>query len=244
MERQLQTAAAILRNARRVTAFTGAGVSVESGIPPFRGAGGLWEKVDPIFLDLQYFIKNPLTSWQMINKIFYDFFGQAKPNAAHKVLARLEQSGRLAGVITQNIDHLHQRAGSRQVIAFHGTAQELACLSCGKKHALAAVSLKNLPPVCLVCEGILKPGFIFFGEAIPEPAQSDAFAEAEASDGFLVIGTTGEVMPACMLPRVAKEHGAKIIEVNTVPSLYTRDITDIFLEGTAAAVLPRLEALW
>lgn len=237
-------AATAIRDARRVTAFTGAGVSVESGIPPFRGEGGLWSRYDPVFLEIGHFRAHPRSSWALIKEIFYDYFGAAEPNAAHRGLATLEQQGRLQCVITQNIDNLHQEAGSREVCEFHGTSHELVCEGCGGRRAAPEVDLSQLPPACPGCGGVLRPAFVFFGEPIPEQAMVRSLAEAQASDLFLVIGTTGEVMPACSIPFLAKRNGATIVEINPRRSSYTAQITDIFLQDAATAAMGRLlEAL-
>lgn len=234
-------AAEIIKSAKRVCAFTGAGISVESGIPPFRGQGGLWNKYDPKFIEIDYFHENNKESWTLIKEIFYDFFGQARPNAAHKALATLEAQGLVQTIITQNIDNLHQEAGSKSVLEFHGTASRLLCLDCHQAFTADAINLSKLPPECPNCHiGRLKPDFIFFGEGIPEPAGSLSFQEAEISDVFIVIGTTGEVMPACMIPAAASQNGAKIIEVNTSPSRFTEGVTDIFLQGAATTVMSKL----
>jgi NAD-dependent deacetylase len=229
----IERAAEIISNARHVTAFTGAGISVESGIPPFRGPNGLWNKYDPKFLDIYYFNRDPEKSWKLIKEIFYDFFGKAKPNAAHFALAELEKLGLLKAIITQNIDNLHQEAGSQTVYEFHGNSRQLTCTNCGAIYPASEKLLETLPPRCEKCGGILKPDFIFFGEPIPEPARSKSFEEAELADVFLVIGTTGEIMPASLIPREAKSNGATIIEINTEPSNYTYEITDVFLKGKA-----------
>jgi len=236
----LDKAAELIKNAKYVTAFTGAGVSVESGIPPFRGVNGLWSKFDPICLDINYFHSNPLDSWTKIKEIFYDFFGKAKPNIAHIALAEMEQKGYLNSIITQNIDNLHQAGGSKKVFEFHGTSRRLICSSCKNICAAENIDLSQLPPVCGGCGTILKPDFVFFGESIPEPAGSKAFLEAKTADVFILIGTTGEIMPASAIPYEAKENGAKIIEININPSNYTNSITDIFLEGKATEVMSKL----
>jgi NAD-dependent deacetylase len=240
MSNKYQEAAQIIKNARHVTAFTGAGISVESNIPPFRGENGLWNKVDPIFIDIRYFRANPHESWRLIKEIFYDFFGEAKPNAAHHGIAELEEQGYVKATITQNIDNLHQDAGSVEVYEYHGNSRDLICLSCGQKTPASHVDLNLLPPLCSRCGEILKPDFIFFGEAIPEPAMSLSFQEAEQADAFLVIGTTGEIMPAAQLPRIAKTNGAKIIEINIAPSVYTHQITDVFLQEKATTAMSKL----
>ncbi len=236
----LQQAAEMLRTARRAVAFTGAGISVESGIPPFRGPEGLWSRYDPQILDLRYFHAHPRQSWEVIKEIFYDYFGQARPNAAHKALARLEEAGLLQGVITQNIDSLHQEAGSREVVEYHGTSRTLTCTACGERLEAAPEIFAHMPPACPRCGGLLKPDFIFFGEGIPPRAHQRAWAETRLSDVWLVVGTTGEIMPAALLPQEAKRRGARLIEVNVRPSNYTFTITDIFLPGKATAVLSAL----
>ena len=237
---EIEKAAEIIKNSKRTTAFTGAGISVESGIPPFRGENGLWNKYNPIFLDINYFHRNPLQSWKLIKEIFYDFFGKAKPNAAHYALAEMEKNGVLHAVITQNIDNLHQDAGSKNVFEFHGTSRILVCTNCGNRVLATKQILNDLPPRCEQCGKLLKPDFVFFGEPIPEPANSSSFREAEIADVFLLIGTTGEIMPASMIPFMAKRNGAKIIEVNITESNYTRQITDIFLQGKASVMMTKL----
>jgi NAD-dependent deacetylase len=237
----IRKAAAILKKSHYTTAFTGAGISVESGIPPFRGPEGLWSRYDPIVLDIGYFQQHPKASWAVIKEIFYDFFGKAKPNAAHYVLARMEKEGLLKNIITQNIDNLHQEAGSREVIEFHGTSHSLVCMQCGKHFDLNDISLEKLPVTCNVCGGLVKPDFIFFGEGIPPEAYQKSLEAARTAEVFLVIGTTGEIVPASQIPYLAKENGARIIEVNTQPSNYTRSITDIFLQGKATEVMTALE---
>ena len=166
----IEEAAKLIKNAKHITAFTGAGISVESGIPPFRGENGLWNKFDPIFLDINYFHQNPHKSWKLIKEIFYDFFGKAKPNVAHLVLSEMERAGYINSVITQNIGNLHQKAGSKEIYEFHGTSQNLICTNCNKVYSANIIDLNNLPPKCKKCGTVLKPDFVFFGEPIPEPA--------------------------------------------------------------------------
>lgn len=243
MAETYRRAADLLLKAERAVAFTGAGISVESGIPPFRGEGGLWSSYDPVILDITYFRRNPLQSWQAIKEIFYDYFGRAKPNAAHRILADWEARGLIGAVITQNIDHLHRRAGSRNVLEFHGTSEYLVCDRCGRKRAASEADLSRLPPSCPGCGGILRPDFVFFGEPIPEPANSRSFREAETADLFLLVGTTGEIMPASLIPQIAKEHGASIIEINPDTTAFTNAIVDIHLPDTATVAMERLDAL-
>lgn len=218
-----------LMQAKYLVAFTGAGISVESGIPSFRGEDGLWNRYDPKTLELDYFISHPGESWPVIKEIFYSHFTDARPNAAHRLLAVLEEQGLLKCVITQNIDGLHQKAGSRQVHCFHGDSSSLVCLHCGRTYDASADILRQPVPKCTHCNGLLKPGFIFFGEAIPENALRASFEAAGQCDVMLVIGTTGEVYPAAMLPQEAKSHGALIVEINPQESQFSRTTADIFL---------------
>ncbi len=239
-DEQIKRAAGLIRNAKHLVAFTGAGISVESGIPPFRGPEGLWSKYDPIVLDLDYFYRNPEASWKVIKEIFYDFFGKARPNPAHLALAQLERAGILKSIITQNIDNLHQEAGNTVVHEFHGNSQKLICTSCGEHYAARDVSLDVLPPKCKKCDSLLKPDFIFFGESIPADAYTSSVKAAENADVFLIIGSTGEIMPASQIPHIAKQTGAKIIEINPETSRYTRSVTNIHLKGKAGEVMQKL----
>jgi len=239
----LKKAAEVVRASRHTCAFTGAGISVESGIPPFRGKDGLWSKFDPVFLDIEYFRRNPEESWKLIKQIFYDFFSAAEPNQAHFGLAELEKKGLVKTVITQNIDNLHQRSGSRNVIEFHGNSRYLVCLQCGSKVEVNEEILATLPPYCSYCSGLLKPDFVFFGEQIPPEASHYSFKEAEISDAFLIIGTTGQIQPASSIPFIAKERGSTIIEINVEASTYTDTITDIFLQGKASRIISQIVEL-
>jgi NAD-dependent deacetylase len=236
----IKKAADLVKKAERVVAFTGAGISVESGIPPFRGPDGLWTNYDPHALDIQHFNEHPRAAWVVIKEIFYEHFGNAVPNDAHLALAEMESRGYLHALITQNIDNLHQKAGSRVVIEYHGNSQRLVCQNCGSHYPVSSDMAESIPPVCKKCGQILKPDFIFFGEPIPIKAHQFALKETDAADVWLVIGTTGEVFPAASLPFEAKYKGKTIIEINIQPSNYTYQITDIFLQGQASAVTKEL----
>ncbi len=236
----IKKAATLIRESKYTTAFTGAGISVESGIPPFRGEEGLWSKYDPKMLEIDFFYRHPKESWKVIMEIFYEFFGKAKPNRAHKVLAELEKRGFLKCVITQNIDNLHQEAGNRVVYEFHGNPKKLVCTSCPAVFGFGELEINELPVKCPECGGLIKPDFIFFGEAIPQDAYFHSVKAAEKSQVMLVIGTTAEVMPAGQIPIMAKSNGATIIEINPEPSNLTDHITDIFLRGKASEVMDEL----
>jgi len=155
LKSNLSAVAQLIATSKYLVAFTGAGISVESGIPPFRGSEGLWSKYNPEVLDLNYFHRNPKASWIVIKEIFYDFFGKAKPNPGHFALARLEEMGLLKCVITQNIDNLHQAAGNTTIHEFHGNSQKMVCTNCGQHFGVEAIDLNILPPKCRNCNNIL-----------------------------------------------------------------------------------------
>jgi NAD-dependent deacetylase len=234
---KINEAVNLIRKSKYMVAFTGAGVSVESGIPPFRGAGGLWITTHPIFLEIDFFHKKPFQSWQKIKEIFYDKLGDAEPNIAHEILAKMEKRSFLESVITQNIDHLHQKAGNKYVYELHGTYKQLVCTECNSEYDMSFADLNFLPPTCFVCKGILKPDMVFFNEPIPWFAKKRSFEEAKKSDLMLIIGTNAEVLPAAEIPKIAKKTGAKIIEININPSPFTHSLTDIFIEARATEAM-------
>jgi NAD-dependent deacetylase len=240
---ELIKAAEIIRKAKYAVAFTGAGISVASGIPPFRGKNGLWNTTDPIFLEIEFFRKKPLQSWLKIKEIFYDSLGDAEPNIAHEVLAKMEKRSFLESVITQNIDHLHQKAGSKYVYELHGTYKQLVCTECSSEYDMSFADLNFLPPTCFICKGILKPNMVFFNEPIPAFAKKRTFEEAQKADVMIIVGTNAEVLPAAEIPEIAKRHGAKIIEINITPSHFTHTVTDIFLHATASEAMEKIGEL-
>ena len=239
MQQTNKQLAQIIISFRYVVALTGAGISVESGIPAFRGSQGLWSKYDPMeFAHIDAFISNPHKVWNVM-KEFGAIFDRAKPNPAHKALVELERLGYLNCIITQNVDNLHQDAGSKAVIEYHGSARRLICLSCGKKYRGSEISLNVLPPTC-ICSGILKPDVVFFGESIPKDARMEAERQARICDFMLVIGTSAIVAPASYLPIMAKENGATIIEINPEGTSLTRTIADYSIQESATVVLPNI----
>ncbi len=240
---ELKKAAEIIKNSKHLTAFTGAGISAESNIPTFRGKGGIWDKYDPIILDIDYFTQNPEKAYPHIKDMFYNVIDKAAPNPAHYVLADWEKEGLLKAIITQNIDNLHQKAGNKNVIEFHGNTRDLVCMNCGKITPVKEADMNQNPVTCPHCGGLLKPDFVFFGEPIPQKAMEASIYHTSLADVYLVIGTTGIIMPASMLPYQAKENGATIIEINVAPSEYTNKITDIFIKGKASEVLSNLDAM-
>ena len=186
---ELQQAAKLIKDSSYAVAFTGAGISVESGIAPFTGVGGLWNQYDPKFIEINFFLSDPTRSWQEMKKIFFTDMNEAQPNTAHTVLGKMEQQGLLKGVITQNIDGLHQRGGSKNVQEFHGTIHTLSCLHCGRKYRLEDINLEEIPPTCL-CGGVLKPDFVFW----PRTAGNKQRPVVVFTDGF---GTVFIILIRC-----------------------------------------------
>jgi len=217
-------------------ALTGAGISVDSGIPAFRGAQGLWNRYDPMeYATLGAFRRDPEKVWRMLAEMI-DLLRTALPNPGHRALATLEQMGLLRSVITQNVDGLHQEAGSRNVIEFHGGARELLCLSCRRRYSTWEKIREGIPPRC-GCGAILKPDIVFYGEQIPRTALAMAEAEAESADVLLVVGTSAEVSPACEIPHIARRQGALIVEINPEETLLTRSLASIHLRDGAGSAL-------
>ncbi|MCX8118146.1 MAG: NAD-dependent deacylase [Desulfobacterota bacterium] len=236
----IQRAARDLLKSRKTIAFTGAGISVESGIPDFRSAGGLWERFDPEeYAHIEAFYAHPEKVWQMLKEMFA-LVMQAKPNPAHLGLAELERMGLLSTVITQNIDGLHQAAGNTQVIEFHGSHRTLTCLKCATTTDGTLLRVEDLPARCPRCASLLKPDVVFFGEPIPPKAQSASFRESRSCQLLLVIGTSAVVYPAASIPMIAKESGATVIEVNMEPTPLTGRISDYLIMGPAGKIIPAI----
>ncbi len=242
MSASLEQAAQALAGAKHVVAVTGAGVSEESGIPTFRGDHGIWVKY-PIeeFGTIDAYLNDANKVWAFWCELS-ELVKDCGPNPAHYAIAELETLGRMDAVITQNVDNLHQEAGSTSVIEYHGNARKLICLECRKRSAFDLDHLTKLAPKCATCGGLLKPDVIMFGETIPSYPLFEASARAQKCDVMIVVGTSAQVFPAAELPFMAKERGAFIIECNREPTDFTRLITDAFLEGPAGETLPALVA--
>jgi len=242
-ENRLARVARRLVQSKGAVAFTGAGVSVESGIPDFRSAGGLWDKFDPMeYASIDSFKRNPEKVWEMLREMDEMVTG-AEPNPAHKGLARLEELGVLDGVITQNIDNLHQRGGSKVVVEFHGNGERLLCLECGATDSATEARARwkdEFPPRCSECGSILKPDVVFFGEPIPPQASAEAMRLAQKAPVLLSIGTSVLVAPASYIPVVAKKAGALIVEINREHTVLTDDFADETLRGRAGRLVPLL----
>jgi NAD-dependent protein deacetylase/lipoamidase len=224
----LETARRLLARSTRAVAFTGAGVSTASGIPDFRSPGGVWTRHAPVmYAEFLSSAEARRRYWRARREMYADF-RDARPNAAHRALAALEARGRLQGVVTQNIDGLHQEAGSTRVIELHGTNRRVVCVACGREHDVAAVYASDEDAPACGCGGPLKAATISFGQALVPEVLEEAFALARGADLLLVAGSSLVVHPAAALPVAAAEAGADVVIVN-------RDPTP--LDGLAAAVV-------
>jgi NAD-dependent deacetylase len=243
---QVEQAAHWLLSATHCVALTGAGFSTPSGIPDFRSAGsGLWQRHDPLQVaTLPSFIRAPERFYDWVQPLV-QLLLNAEPNPAHMALVRLEELGRLRSIITQNIDMLHGKAGSRKVYEVHGHLREATCLGCGRVSPTDTLlaDLLNRPevrvPRCERCGAVLKPNVILFGEQLPTDVLEGAEHEIRHCDLLLVAGSSLEVYPVADLPRRAKAHGAKMIIINYEPT--AADLSaDLVIHGDVAEVLPRI----
>ena len=212
--------AELIERSQRIVAFTGAGVSTESGIPDFRSPGGIWSRMQPIdFRDFINSVDMRREAWRRKAVIDHDF-QQAAPNRGHRALAALVARGALGAIITQNIDGLHQASGvaADKVIELHGNGTYASCLDCGRRYELApimaAFARDETLPVCADCDGIIKSATISFGQAMPQAAMVRAQAESTACDLFIVLGSSLVVYPAAGFPALAKRRGAKLVIIN------------------------------
>jgi NAD-dependent deacetylase len=242
----VERAAELLFRARNGLALTGAGVSEESGIPTFRGAGGLWSQYDPVKVaSIDNFMRDPSAYWTVAMDRGPAVLS-ARPNPGHHALAGLEKAGHLVALVTQNTDGLHQDAGSRRVIELHGSGRTVQCLDCGTRERRADVQARlheEMPPRCLMCGGVfLKPTVVLFGEAMPIPAVEEAFALARAADVMLVVGSSLVVYPAAHVPLAAVEAGAALIVINAEPTPIDR-FAEVVIHGRSGEVLPELNEL-
>jgi len=230
--------AALVRERQPCVVLTGAGVSTESGIPDFRSPGGLWEEFDPLdYGSIESFHRDPTRIWEFYGRRFR-VLGGAEPNAAHLALAELERRGLVRAVVTQNIDGLHQRGGSAEVVEVHGSIREAVCLSCGRAEPLGAVlaQLDERPaPVCAACGSVLKPGVVMFGELLPEAAIARAHALAREAALVLVVGSSLEVWPVAGLPLEARSFAV----VNRGPTALD-DRAALVVDGGAGETLAAL----
>ena len=226
----------------QIVIFTGAGISSDSGIPTYRGAGGVWSKYDPhIYADINTFMQDSSYYWHYFKDERYPTIKNAKPNKAHYAVFELEKQGKINRVITQNIDGLHQLAGSSEVIELHGTTRNISCLSCKKQYSMDEVFEKldtELPPHCS-CGGRLKTNTVLFGEALPQQALLAAENASQTCDLFLVLGSSLVVYPAAQLPILAKKNKSLLVIINIDPTPLD-DIADLVIHDNAAKVMSAL----
>lgn len=244
----INAAAEALVAANGAVALTGAGLSVESGIPPFRGPGGLWTKYgEPPMNGYERFLADPAQAWrERLNpqgpmRALWETVRAAQPNPGHRALVELEHMGVLRAVITQNIDDLHGRAGTENLLEIHGNATLARCIACGRRAASTDVTVDVLPPRCSSCRGILKSDTVSFGEPIPGDVLAGCERVCRNCHCMLVIGTSATVYPAAQFPRDVVRRGGTLIEVNPYESEIT-PLCAVSLRGAAGETLPRLVA--
>jgi NAD-dependent deacetylase len=237
MEKLYKKIAELLTNLKKSVVLTGAGVSAESGIPTFRSRGGLYKKRDPrVYASIEVFRRDPSKYWSMRGD-FIRNYNSYKPNRAHFALVELEKMGLLSCVITQNVDGLHRKAGSKSVVEIHGSLREIYCLRC-KREFIAPDIPKGNPPLCPCgCGGILKPNTVLFGEDMPHDALSKAQYESSSCKVMLLVGTSAVVMPAARLPLLAQRNRALVVEINIEKAFQA---ADYFIEEKAGTALPEI----
>lgn len=237
-------AARLLRRARYAVALTGAGISTPSGIPDFRSPDtGLWKETNPLEVASLYaFRRHPEAFYRWIRPLAKTLV-EAEPNPGHLALARLEAAGYLEAVITQNIDNLHQRAGSTEVLEVHGHLRSATCIECYRVEStdglLRAFLASGELPRCPECSGVMKPDVVLFGEQLPAAAMNAAIAHVSSADLMLIAGSSLEVMPVSQLPLRVHRQGGRLIVVN-LRSTYVDDDADVVIHGDVARVLPRI----
>ncbi len=246
-DERIAETARLISEATRITAFTGAGISTESGIKDFRSPGGIWERYRMV--TFQEFVSDHnarVEYWNMRKELFHEL-NSARPNRAHKALAALEQMGRLQCLITQNIDGLHYDAGNADIIELHGTNKRATCLSCGKSWPIADIQARleagERAPTCDACNGLIKPATVSFGQAMPERELMKAAECASACELFLMIGSSLKVEPAASIPKMAYQAGAKLIFVNRTETPLDTVASIIFREDAGDVLSRVLERL-
>ena len=241
-KKKIREAAELLMNSKSAVALTGAGISTESGIPDFRGEGGIWEKYKPeIYGNIKAFMNNPAKFWELAEKVAPTLF-KAKPNPGHVALAELEKMDIIKAVITQNIDELHQKAGSIIVYEVHGNINRFDCLGCRASYSKETV-LKKLkkdkkkPPLCDICAAPLKPSVTLFGESLPKFEIYQSQALSQKADVMLIAGSSLEVAPACDLPLYTLRERGKLIIVNDQPT-HLDERASVVIRHKTGIILP------
>lgn len=226
-----------LRRSQKIVFSTGAGVSAESGVPTFRGAGGIWSKMKPEELaSVDGFMKNPRLVWEWY-RYRRELMSKVEPNPGHRAIAEFEKHYPEMILITQNVDGLHARAGSTAILELHGNISRNKCLKCGRPFE-KEINLDEGLPLC-ECGGMIRPDVVWFGEMLPQDVLRRAFRAAEEAQVFFAVGTSAIVQPAASLPLIASRGGAFVVEVN-VESTGLTPTVDLFLQGKSGEVLPRI----
>jgi NAD-dependent deacetylase len=232
----------LIRRRGPAVALTGAGISTESGIPDFRSPSGIWSQYDPQeYATLDAFRANPVKVWSFY-ALRFRALTEAEPNAGHVALAELERAGHVRAVVTQNIDLLHERAGSRDVVEVHGSIRTSSCLGCGLRHTLSEILPRleeTAPPTCTVCGAVLKPDVVFFGELLPQAAIDRAYELARSTGVLVVVGSQLEVWPASLLPDETVQAGGEVAIVNKGPTSFD-DCARLKIDGGAGETLTAL----
>ncbi len=243
-EKLLSQAVGIIKSSKEIVVFTGAGSSTESGIADFRSEGGLWSRYNPsIYANYHYFLQDPSKFWEMHNELV-EILSEAQPNLIHHSVVELEKLGKVKAIITQNIDGLHQRAGSTAfkdipILELHGSYLTLGCIECNREFHFDKIDTKNVKfPIC-ECGGYIKPNVILFGESLPYGVLENAIEACQTCDCFLMVGSSLLVSPANFLPRIAKNSGAKVIFVNRDNTIMD-NLADVFLKGSGGEILIEL----
>jgi NAD-dependent deacetylase len=242
-EKLIAKAAKIIMDSKKLVVFTGAGISTESGIPDFRSPGGLWTKYDPAKVaTIDSFRRDPKAWWNWILELGPGVL-EAKPNKAHIAIAELEKLGKVDSVITQNIDGLHQKAGNSYVLELHGSVTTASCTRCRASYprdqVLELIKMGEIPPLCDLDAGILKLDVVLFGEPLPPLVFQEANEKSMACDTMLIVGSSLVVYPAAMLPKLAKEQGAKLIIVNMEPTDMDNE-SEVVIRGKAGEIMSKI----
>ena len=229
-----------ISNAKKIVFVTGAGISQESGIPTFRGKDGLWRNYDAMKLaTIDAFYDNPELVWEWYNERRKNIFS-AEPNFGHKAIAELEKFVKVV-VLTQNIDGLHQRAGSTEVLELHGSIIKIKCTVCNFKNEILSEFI-DIPPLCK-CGNILRPDVVWFGESLPQDIWQQAMIHASNCDVMIIVGTSLVVSPANILPIYAKQNKATLIEINPEKTIMSLDV-DLSIRNTSAVALPEIVSIF
>ena len=245
--KNLKELANLIKSSEKIVFFTGAGISTESGIPDFRSPeSGLWnDKNMEDFFGIDNFLDKPEEFYKLFIRKF-EIFLRAEPNSAHKFISELESKGKVLSVITQNIDGLHQKCGTRNIIELHGNITNTYCLKCNNqiriKQIFNMINKGMNPPLCPICKGLIKPDVVFFGENLPAKALDDAVEKSKQGDLFIVMGSSLVVMPAALMPGYAKSAGIKVVILNKMSTPYD-GMADIVINEKLGTIIKKLKEL-